>query len=265
MNSKAVAGRERKAEAEAAKDRAAAAAQEAADAEAWKVGSNARGAGRDAAKAQKDADKASADAAKRAALAEEEEATSGIKTKKAPKAKKGDDVGALLAAGLSGQKKSKASAAASKAKDGKAAPAGKAPSGIRIAQQAAAQAVDGAPTKKDKGIVFGGEDDLMMAGNMNRVSLEEGTEEATSIEGAINLLDGGGGVIAGGSGPPLKEDSKNRKALYMAYKERMMPVVKEENPGLRLRQYEDRIFEMWKKAPENPANRDLAREAAVPP
>ena len=105
----------------------------------------------------------------------------------------------------------------------------------------------------------------MMAVNMNRVSLEEGTEEATSIEGAINLLDGGGGVIAGGSGPPLKEDSKNRKALYMAYKERMMPVVKEENPGLRLRQYEDRIFEMWKKAPENPANRDLAREAAVPP
>merc|ERR1719502_214615 len=236
MNSKAVAGRERKAEAEAAKDRAAAAAQEAADAEAWKVGSNARGASRDAAKAQKDAEKASADAAKRAALAEEEEATSGIKTKKAPKAK-----------------------------EGKAAPAGKAPSGIRIAQQAAAQAVDGAPTKKDKGIVFGGEDDLMMAGNMNRVSLEEGTEEATSIEGAINLLDGGGGVIAGGSGPPLKEDSKNRKALYMAYKERMMPVVKEENPGLRLRQYEDRIFEMWKKAPENPANRDAARDAALPP
>ena len=265
MNSKAVAGRERKAEAEAAKDRASAAAQEAADAEAWKVGSNARGAGRDAAKAQKDADKASADAAKRAAQAEEDEATSGIKTKKAPKPKKGDDVGALLSAGLAGQKKTKASAAASKAKDGKA-PAGKAPSGIRIAQQAAAQAVDDAPKKKDSGIVFGGEDDLMMAGNMNRVSLEDGTEEATSIEGAINLLDGGGGgVIAGGSGPPLKEDSKNRKALYMAYKERMMPVVKEENPGLRLRQYEDRIFEMWKKAPENPANRDLAREAAVPP
>ena len=101
-------------------------------------------------------------------------------------------MGALLAAGLSGQKKSKASAAASKAKDGKA-PAGKAPSGIRIAQQAAAQAVDDAPKKKDSGIVFGGEDDLMMAGNMNRVSLEDGTEEATSIEGAINLLDGGGG------------------------------------------------------------------------
>ena len=152
MNSKAVAGRERKAEAEAAKDRASAAAQEAVDAEAWKVGSNARGAGRDAAKAQKDADKASADAAKRAAQAEEDEATSGIKTKKAPKPKKGDDVGALLSAGLAGQKKTKASAAASKAKDGKA-PAGKAPSGIRIAQQAAAQAVD-EPKKKPQGTVI---------------------------------------------------------------------------------------------------------------
>jgi hypothetical protein len=27
----------------------------------------------------------------------------------------------------------------------------------------------------------------------------------------------------------------------------MMPIVKEEHPGLRLRQYDDRIFEMWKK------------------
>ena len=53
---------------------------------------------------------------------------------------------------------------------------------------AAAQAVDGAPTKKDKGIVFGGEDDLMMAGNMNRVSLEEGTVEATSWKfGMLNF------------------------------------------------------------------------------
>ena len=31
----------------------------------------------------------------------------------------------------------------------------------------------------------------------------------------------------------------------------MMPIVKEEHPGLRLRQYDDRIFEMWKKVIES--------------
>lgn len=30
--------------------------------------------------------------------------------------------------------------------------------------------------------------------------------------------------------------------------------MKEEVPGLKLSQYKDRIFEMWKKAPENPKN-----------
>lgn len=30
--------------------------------------------------------------------------------------------------------------------------------------------------------------------------------------------------------------------------------MKEDLPGLKLSQYKDRIFEMWKKSPENPAN-----------
>lgn len=44
------------------------------------------------------------------------------------------------------------------------------------------------------------------------------------------------------------------QALYNAYYEAQLPIMKEELPGLKLSQYKDRIFEMWKKSPENPAN-----------
>ncbi|RYH22721.1 DUF1014 domain-containing protein [archaeon] len=33
-----------------------------------------------------------------------------------------------------------------------------------------------------------------------------------------------------------------------------MPILKEEMPGLKLSQYRERIWEMWKTAPENPRN-----------
>jgi hypothetical protein len=49
-------------------------------------------------------------------------------------------------------------------------------------------------------------------------------------------------------------------ACAQAYEERMLPVLKEDLPGLKLSQYKERIFEMWKKAPENPMN--AARAAA---
>jgi hypothetical protein len=44
------------------------------------------------------------------------------------------------------------------------------------------------------------------------------------------------------------------QALYNAYYERQLPIMKEDLPGLKLSQYKDRIFEAWKKSPENPAN-----------
>ncbi len=44
------------------------------------------------------------------------------------------------------------------------------------------------------------------------------------------------------------------QALYNAYYERELVTMKEDLPGLKLSQYKDRIFENWKKSPENPAN-----------
>ncbi|GAA5852999.1 hypothetical protein JCM8547_004764 [Rhodosporidiobolus lusitaniae] len=44
------------------------------------------------------------------------------------------------------------------------------------------------------------------------------------------------------------------KAAYEAYKERELPQLKKDFPGLRLQQYMDRMYENFKKAPENPFN-----------
>ena len=70
-------------------------------------------------------------------------------------------------------------------------------------------------------------------------------EEANSdLEGALKTLN----VRISG------DDVKSRKALYKAYEEKMLPSIKQDYSGLRLTQYKDKIFNLWKKSRENPAN-----------
>lgn len=66
---------------------------------------------------------------------------------------------------------------------------------------------------------------------------------ASGIDAALDSMNVGGTM-----------EVKSQKALHKEFEERMMPVVKEEYPGLRLSQYKEKIFAMWKKSPENPAN-----------
>lgn len=44
------------------------------------------------------------------------------------------------------------------------------------------------------------------------------------------------------------------KAAFEAYKEEQLPNMKKEHPGLRLQQYNDRLYESFKKSPQNPFN-----------
>lgn len=44
------------------------------------------------------------------------------------------------------------------------------------------------------------------------------------------------------------------KAALAAYKERELPTLRQEHPGLRLNQYEELIYKNFKKSPENPFN-----------
>jgi hypothetical protein len=77
--------------------------------------------------------------------------------------------------------------------------------------------------------------------SINRASMEEGIA-ASGLDGALESLGIGGG------------NANSSKMTYKEFEERMLPVVKEDYPGLRLTQYKDKVFHMWKKSPENPSN-----------
>jgi len=81
-----------------------------------------------------------------------------------------------------------------------------------------------------------------------------GVETARNLDQAIDLL-GSGGAAAADAHP-----EKRQKAAHKAFEERMLVELKESMPGMRMSQYKDRIFEMWKKSSENPV---VAARAAV--
>jgi hypothetical protein len=51
-----------------------------------------------------------------------------------------------------------------------------------------------------------------------------------------------------------KHPERRFKAAYAAYEERELPIVKAENPGLRLSQLKELIYKAFQKSPENPFN-----------
>lgn len=79
--------------------------------------------------------------------------------------------------------------------------------------------------------------------NVNRRETDE--IDVTGIEAGISVLSTNDEL-------PDNHPEKRQKALHNAYIEKMLPIVKKEYPGLKLSQYKERIFEMWKTSPENP-------------
>ncbi|VDP95346.1 unnamed protein product, partial [Echinostoma caproni] len=51
-----------------------------------------------------------------------------------------------------------------------------------------------------------------------------------------------------------RHPERRLKAAYAAYEEKMMPILRAENPGLRNSQLKQMIFKMFQTAPENPKN-----------
>lgn len=86
---------------------------------------------------------------------------------------------------------------------------------------------------------------LMLEGAVGREGNIQAMEETLSgLDGALQTLNIS---VPGG-------DVKSQKALHLAFEEKMLPIVKAEYPGLRLSQYKEKIFALWKKSPENPQN-----------
>ncbi|KAH7928140.1 DUF1014-domain-containing protein [Leucogyrophana mollusca] len=82
---------------------------------------------------------------------------------------------------------------------------------------------------------------------------------ATGIDNAIDLLE----VVTakmdkasvGQQAAGIERHPERRfKGAFEAYKERELPNLKVEHPGLRLQQYQDLLFKQFQKSPENPFN-----------
>ncbi|KAG1865326.1 hypothetical protein F4604DRAFT_1781097 [Suillus subluteus] len=82
---------------------------------------------------------------------------------------------------------------------------------------------------------------------------------ATGIDNALDLLE----VVTakmdkasvGQQAAGIERHPERRfKAAFEAYKERELPNLKEEHPGLRLQQYQDLLHKQFQKSPDNPFN-----------
>jgi hypothetical protein len=105
------------------------------------------------------------------------------------------------------------------------------------------------------GIILDHAEDLMQhSKDLNSIEEDEEDENTISASGVDSAID----VLSGNdSATKDPHPEKRRRALYQSYCERMMPCLREDFPGLRLNQYQERIFESWQKAPENPMNMPL--------
>lgn len=80
------------------------------------------------------------------------------------------------------------------------------------------------------------------------------TLSATGIDNALAALsvaskgEAAAAVAAGA-------EAKGRKAAYLEFEDTQLPIMREEMPGLKLAQYKDKIFKLWQKSPQNPANK----------
>mmetsp|Transcript_9463 Transcript_9463/g.13435 ORF Transcript_9463/g.13435 Transcript_9463/m.13435 type:complete len:269 (+) Transcript_9463:130-936(+) len=260
VNAKAQAGRDRKAEQKAAKDAEVAKQRSAQEEKEWAKGANARGASRAEAAAAK-ADEAARKRAEKAALlaAEESEMSlqSGSKSKKvatlsqkknSKKKKGGGDLSLLEDALVSGaEKKFKKKQRDDKLKKEQEEMAAlKKQQAKDSAQQqpldpllANTQAMIGSDDAVDDGATLVGRQANKAIGETN----------ASGIDAALGSLS-----IAGGGAAMDEHPEKRMKAAHKEFEERMLPIVKQDYPGLRLTQYKEKIFNMWKKSPENPMN-----------
>ncbi|KAG2139021.1 hypothetical protein DEU56DRAFT_801335 [Suillus clintonianus] len=82
---------------------------------------------------------------------------------------------------------------------------------------------------------------------------------ATGIDNALDLLE----VVTakmdkasvGQQAAGIERHPERRfKAAFEAYKERELPNLKQEHPGLRLQQYQDLLHKQFQKSPDNPFN-----------
>ncbi|CAJ1953270.1 unnamed protein product [Cylindrotheca closterium] len=238
LNQKAAAAAEQKLANQKVKDAAAAATAEKQAGVEWSKGANLRGQQKMEAAALKADEQARKKREKAVLLAEEEANTGSSKPKKAPtlsnKGKKKNNDLSLLEDALVGaaDKKVKSKRAAERQKAEKQK--------TEEARKRAEQKPVDPLLANTQSMILGTEDE--MVGRAANKALE--VEGAGGIDNALNALNTGSAATS----------EPTKKALYKAFEERKMAELKSELPGLKMSQYKDKVFNLWKKSPENPKN-----------
>jgi len=88
-------------------------------------------------------------------------------------------------------------------------------------------------------------DQVPLEENTNRLVVDG--DEARTVEDAISVLSVGKEAVD-------KHPEKRVKAAYADFEERRLPVLKQENPNMRLSQLKQMLKKEWQKSPENPLN-----------
>ena len=265
-NSKSALGRARKEEQANLKKAAEQQKIEARIDQEWQMGANTKKLSRDEEAAQK-ADEAARKRQEKAALLAAEEAGMSSKgsvkknptaaSKKKQQGKKKNDLSLLEDALVKGADKSvrkKKEEAAQKAQQQKELEAKAAAKKQEIQQaqdplMANTNAMIGATHAEMENATGGSSssnanninNDSAVGRQANKARME--AEGASGVDGALELLQ-----------VSVPGDAKSFKELYAEFEAKMMPQLKEDYPGLRLSQYREKLFQLWKKSPDNPAN-----------
>ena len=99
----------------------------------------------------------------------------------------------------------------------------------------------------------------LSAGGINTSFDKPESFGATGLDDALDMMSIVGqksdkASMGAKAGQIEKHPERRFKAAFEAYKEAEMPIVRSENPGLRLQQYNDLLYKKFQKSPDNPFN-----------
>lgn len=99
----------------------------------------------------------------------------------------------------------------------------------------------------------------LSAGGINASVDKPESFGASGLDDAIDMMSIVGqrsdkASMGAKAGQIEKHPERRFKGAFEAYKEAEMPVVRSENPGLRLQQYNDLLYKKFQKSPDNPFN-----------
>lgn len=109
---------------------------------------------------------------------------------------------------------------------------------------------------KAKGIVVDASEELMI--EVKKENRAVGSDIAIGSDGQIidsvtaTSLDDALLLSIFGSAEAASKEQQTLKSLYRAFCEEEMPKLKMEFPGLRMTQYRQKVYDLWKHSPQNP-------------